>query len=95
MHGRRPVRVGVSLHPGRRRQTGLSRRQLNAHQQAFVWDEEQGIRRVLDEVAACGLELPVDLELANAEFLSDDRSVVVGRPIDASTSSFWRVTLLD
>lgn len=50
--------------------TGISG--TNSYQRAFIWDEEQGTRRVLDEVRTRGLELPVDLELTHAEFLSDD-----------------------
>ena len=66
----------------------------NDYQRPFIWTEEAGTRHVLDEVRARGLELPVDLELASARFLSDDGRIIVGGNPGANTS-FWRVTLLD
>lgn len=66
----------------------------NDYQRPFIWTEQAGTRHVLDEVRARGLELPVDLELASARFISDDGRIIVGSVPGASTS-FWRVTLLD
>jgi uncharacterized membrane protein len=66
----------------------------NSVQRAFIWDKESGIRTVLAETVARGLELPVDLELTNVDFLSDDGTILVGWVYGTETRSFWRVTLL-
>lgn len=60
-------------------------------QRAFLWDEVNGMRTVLAEVAARGLELPVDLELSSADFISNDGRTLVGWN---DNNTFWRVTLL-
>src|SRR5690606_31225623 len=62
---------------------------------AFIWDRASNeIRTVIAEVRARGLELPVDLELIYANFLSDDGRIVVGVNLGSNPLSFWRVTLL-
>lgn len=66
----------------------------NAVQRAFIWDETKGIRTVLAETVARGLELPVDLELTTVDFLSDDGTILVGWVYGTEVRSFWRVTLL-
>jgi len=66
----------------------------NSLQRAFLWDQTNGIRTVLAETAARGLELPLDLELISVDFLSDNADILVGWIYSASTPSFWRVTLL-
>lgn len=66
----------------------------NSLQRAFIWDPNTGIRTVTAEVAARGLELPVDLELIQVDHLSDDGKILVGWVLGANNPSFWRVTLL-
>lgn len=66
----------------------------NSVQRAFIWDETNGIRTVLAETVARGLELPVDLELREVDFLSADGTILVGWMYGAATPSFWRVVLL-
>lgn len=66
----------------------------NLVQRAFIWDEAAGMRTVLSETVARGLELPVDLEITDVDFLSDDGTILVGWVYGVTTPSFWRVTLL-
>lgn len=66
----------------------------NSVQRAFIWDSSSGIRTVLSEAAARGLELPVDLELTTVDFLSDDGTILVGWVYGIDARSFWRIRLL-
>jgi hypothetical protein len=67
----------------------------NVAQYAFIWDRAIGdIVTVIDEAIFRGIELPVDLKLTNAEFISDDGRILVGTIPGATTPSFWRLTLL-
>jgi uncharacterized membrane protein len=66
----------------------------NSVQRAFIWDETNGMRTVLSETVARGLELPVDLELVDVDFLSDDGTILVGWVYGTDIASFWRITLL-
>lgn len=66
----------------------------NSLQRAFLWDETNGIRTVLAETVARGLELPVDLELIGVDYMSDDGAILVGWNYGVEPPSFWRVTLL-
>jgi uncharacterized membrane protein len=62
-------------------------------QRAFIWDQSKGIRSVVAEVTERGVELPVDLELVGADFVSDNGRIIVGT-VHGDIPSFWRVTLL-
>lgn len=64
----------------------------NSFQQAFIWTDKDKLRTIVDELRARGLELPVDLKLTNALFLSDDGKTIVGTEF-TSPPSFWRVVL--
>jgi uncharacterized membrane protein len=61
---------------------------------AFIWDQTTGIRSVLDEVQNRGVEPPMDWELADARFISDDGTLVVGVQYGDTKQYLWRVTLL-
>ena len=64
--------------------------------QAALWDEQGGLRTVIDELAARGLEFPIDFpELAAQScWISDDGRTIVCRS-SAGMGAFWRVKLLD
>jgi hypothetical protein len=64
----------------------------NSFQQAFIWTDKDKLRTIVDELRARGLELPVDLKLTNALFLSDDGNTIVGTEY-TTPPSFWRVVL--
>ncbi len=64
----------------------------NAFQIAFIWTEEKKLVSLLDELASRGLELPVDLTLRYAHFISDDGKIIVGVE-HTQPFSFWRVVL--
>jgi uncharacterized membrane protein len=66
----------------------------NSLQRAFLWDQANGMRTVLAETVARGLELPLDLELVSVDYLSDDGRTLVGWVYASDRPSFWRVTLL-
>lgn len=65
----------------------------NSLQRAFIWDDNNGIRPLVTEARARGVELPVDLELVEANFVSHDGRIIVGR-VHSDNTAFWRVTLL-
>jgi uncharacterized membrane protein len=60
--------------------------------QAFIWTDSNKLRTIIDELKARGVEPPVDLELTNANFISDDGKTIVGL-VSASDAAFWRVVL--
>ena len=64
----------------------------NSYQQAFIWTDSNKLRTMIDELKARGYEPPVDLDLANADFISDDGKTIVGM-VHATELSFWRVVL--
>lgn len=65
----------------------------NSLQRAFIWDQTNGMRTVLAEVTARGLELPPDLQLIGVDHLSDDGRILVGWLFGYGQPAFWRVTL--
>jgi hypothetical protein len=58
--------------------------------EAFIWTESEGIRSIREELAKHGLEIPADLEIRTAEFISDSGKTIVGRTY-SDPSAFWRV----
>jgi hypothetical protein len=63
-----------------------------ALQQAVIWTDAGNLRLLVDELKSRGMEPPVDLELRDTRFISNDGKVIVGlRP--NPTNGFWRVTL--
>ena len=64
----------------------------DSFQQAFIWTDSNKMRTMIDELKARGFEPPVDLQLANVDFISDDGKTMVGM-VHGSTLSFWRIVL--
>ena len=62
------------------------------YQQAVIWTDSNKLRTIIDELKARGYEPPADLELAGADFISDDGKTIVGL-VHGSDLSFWRVVL--
>jgi len=64
----------------------------DAFNQAFIWTDSNKMRTIIDELKARGLEPAVDLQLTNADFISDDGKTIVGM-VHGTDLSFWRVVL--
>jgi len=64
----------------------------DAFQEAFIWTDSNKMRTIIDELKARGLEPAVDLQLTNADFISDDGKTIVGM-VHGTDLSFWRVVL--
>ena len=64
----------------------------NDFQQAFIWTDQDKLRLVVDELRARGVEPPLDFQLIEARFLSDDGKTIVGQ-IYGDPPMFWRVVL--
>jgi len=64
----------------------------NDFQAAFIWTEAAGLRSIVDELRARGLELPVDMVLKQASFISDDGKTIIGAEL-TEQPTFWRVVL--
>lgn len=61
--------------------------------QAILWDQAGGTRTVLAELAARGVELPSDISLNSADFVSSNGKIIVGRQSFDGDTGFWRVVL--
>jgi TNFR/NGFR cysteine-rich protein len=64
----------------------------NAFKQAFIWTDKDKMRSIIDEVKSRGFEPAVDLELTDANFISDDGKTIVGLQY-TEPPTFWRVVL--
>lgn len=56
--------------------------------EAFIWTEQDGMRRVLDALNAGGVETG-DMLLSRAMGISDDGSVIVGELVDGAARDGW------
>jgi uncharacterized membrane protein len=59
---------------------------------AFIWTEADGMRSIIDELKARGMELPVDMTLKQPTFMSDDGKTIIGAEANGQ-ATFWRVVL--
>jgi uncharacterized membrane protein len=65
------------------------------NQDAFIWTSSDGLQLLKDVLAERGIEIPSDVVLANARFVSDDGKIVVGFLRSGAAWSFWRVVFED
>jgi uncharacterized membrane protein len=65
------------------------------NQDAFIWTSSDGLQLLKDVLAERGIEIPSDVVLANARFVSDDGKTVVGLLRNGAAWSFWRVVFED
>lgn len=61
---------------------------------AAIWTAAGGSRTVLEELASRGLELPIDIALTDASFVSDNGRILASQ-FGGGSPSFWRAELLD
>jgi uncharacterized membrane protein len=64
----------------------------NDLQVAFIWTQAHKLTSIVDELRARGLELPPDMSLRYANFVSDDGKTIIGAELTDSPT-FWRVVL--
>lgn len=85
--------IPAALNGNGQRWIGSARDSVSNDSEAVIWDEAGGMRSLAAELAARGLELPIDAALPSARLISNNGRVII---LEATNlAPFTRIELAD